>query len=93
MMRQKNESQVVADRPRIAGICVVDAGPYSVEDERPRMREQPLKASGREHEQAQPLAAMRRRPAIAVAAANSGTSRISLRYAQGPGCSTWSSQC
>ena len=57
---RKHESQVVADRPRVAGVCMVDAGPFSsIQDERPRMHEQLAKANWPPARPAQPPAASR----------------------------------
>ena len=35
VMGQEQEGQVIADRPRVARVCVVDAGPAAVDDQAP----------------------------------------------------------
>jgi hypothetical protein len=46
-MRQENERQVIADRTRVAGVCMIDAGAVSINDEALRMHDQSTKANGR----------------------------------------------
>ena len=51
VIRQEDEGQIVADWTRVCVVCMVDAGPRAVDDQRLRMHEQASKThSGqREH--------------------------------------------
>src|SRR6478736_6089351 len=47
VMRQEDESQVVADRTRVARICEVDAGTHAVDNKRLWVPDQPAETNAR----------------------------------------------